>query len=239
MIRIDDLQYKGLKIYQDTDEFCFGTDAVLLANFARVKKGERVVDLCSGTGIIAFLVSARCEASVTAVELQPQMAELCARSVELNQMKDSVSVRCADLRSIGFGQEAGSADAVTCNPPYKIPEGSLAREKESIRIARQEITCTLDDAVSAAARLLRFGGKLFMVHQSQRIMDIITCMRRYELEPKRVRLVQPRANKGANLILIEAMRGGKSGLIWEPALVLQNSDGSYTEEFKEIYHIND
>lgn len=238
MIRIDDLQYKGLKIYQDTEEFCFGTDAVLLANFVKAKKDERVVDLCSGTGIIALLVQARCECNVTAVELQPQMAKLCQSSVELNMLCDRVSVQCRDLREMGFGAEAGSADTVTCNPPYKIPEGSLASEKESIRIARQEITCTLEDAVSAASRLLRFSGKFYMVHQSQRIMDIIAQMRKHSLEPKRIQLVQPRANKGANLVLIEAMRGGRSGLIWEPTLVLQNDDGSYTKEFRKIYHID-
>lgn len=237
MIRIDDLQYKGLRIYQDTEEFCFGTDAVLLANFVRAKKDERVIDLCSGTGIIALLVQARCACKLTAVELQEQMAHLCQRSVELNGLQDEVTVQCRDIREMGFGVEAGSADVVTCNPPYKQPEGSLAREKESIRIARQEITCTLEDSISAAARLLRFGGKLYMVHQSQRIMDIIAHMRAYSLEPKRIQLVQPRANKGANLVLIEAMRGGKPGLIWEPTLVLANEDGSYTKEFKEIYHI--
>ena len=143
----------------------------------------------------------------------------------------------SDLKELKGKIEFGSATLITCNPPYKIPEGSLASEKESIRIARQEITCTLEDAVSAASRLLRFGGKLYMVHQSQRIMDIITYMRQYSLEPKRIQLVQPRAGKGANLVLIEAMRGGRSGLVWEPTLVLANEDGSYTKEFKEIYHI--
>ena len=237
MIRIDDLQYKGLKIYQDTEEFCFGTDAVLLANFVRAKRGERAVDLCSGTGIIALLVCARCDCSVTAVELQSQMAQLCNRSVELNSLQDRITVRCADLKTVGFGAEAGSADVVTCNPPYKSPDGSLASEKESIRIARQEIACDLEDVISASARLLRFGGRLFMVHQSQRIMDIIAHMRNYAIEPKRIRLIQPKADKGANLVLIEAMRGGKPGVIWEPTLVLQDANGQYTDELKSIYHI--
>ncbi len=239
MIRLDDLQYKGLKIYQDTEEFCFGTDAVLLANFVRAKKGERLVDLCSGTGIVALLATARCQpSSCIAVELQQQMAQLCQKSVDYNNLQNVITVKCADLRQLGFGTEAGCADVVTCNPPYKKPEGSLASEKQSIRIARQEITCNLEDVISASARLLRFGGKLFMVHQSQRIMDIITYMRNYSLEPKRICMVQPRADKGANLVLVEAMRGGKPGVIWEPTLVLQNPDGSYTDQLKKIYHMD-
>ena len=238
MLRLDDLQYKGLKIFQDTGEFCFGTDSVLLAGFASVRRGDRIADLCSGTGLVALLVTARCEpSSCLAAELQPHMAELCAKNVAYNAMEDIITVRCADIRKMGFGAEAGSMDAVVCNPPYMKPDGSLAGEKQSVRIARQEIECTLEDAVSAAARLLRFGGRFAMVHQCERIADIIVAMRASGMEPKRLRLVQPRADKPPRMILAEGVRGGRPGSVWEPTLVLNTQDGGYTEELKRIYHM--
>lgn len=239
MLRIDDLQYKGLRLYQDTNGFCFGTDAVLLAAFARIRKGERIADICAGNGIIALLTTARCAPSYClAAELQPEAAQLCRKNVEFNSMTDIIEVCQADVRLLGGNGLAGSFDAVTCNPPYSRTTAP-ATDSLQKRMARQELTCTLEDAVGCAARLLRFGGRLALVHQAERTAEVFEVMRRCKLEPKRARLVQPSANKPPKLLLVEGVRGGKPGMLWEPVLVLTNPDGSYTPQAKELYHITE
>ena len=178
MLRIDDLQYKGLKLYQDTNGFCFGTDAVLLAAFARIRKGERIADICAGNGIIALLTTARCAPSYClAAELQPEAAQLCRKNVEFNSMTDIIEVCQADVRLLGGNGLAGSFDAVTCNPPYSRTTAP-ATDSLQKRMARQELTCTLEDAVGCAARLLRFGGRLALVHQAERTAEVFEVMRR-------------------------------------------------------------
>lgn len=240
MLRLDDLQYKGLKIYQDTEEFCFGTDAVLLAAFATLRKGDRIADLCSGTGVVALLASARCApAHCLAVELQMQMAELAMRSVAHNGLESLITIRNADIKTVGLSHEAASMDAVLCNPPYQKAGGALHSDKNSVNLARHEIACTLADVAAAASRLLRSGGRFAMVHQCDRTAEIFDVLRAHKLEPKRLRIVQPRREAKPNLLLIESVRNGRPGLQWEPTLVLCNADGTYTKEVKDIYHMGE
>ncbi len=234
--RVDDLQYKGLRLYQDPAGFCFGTDAVLLASFATVRNGDMIADLGTGSGVIPILLSGRTQfAHCYALEIQPKAAEMAQKSVELNGLQGRITVLCEDLRAWQRPVREG-LDAVICNPPYKKVGSALQNETESHALSRHELCCTMNDVAACAARLLKNGGRLTMIHQSERAAELICCMRENGIEPKRMRLVQAREDKPPKLILIEGVRQGKPYLRWEPTLILQNRDGSETQELQKIYH---
>lgn len=234
--RTDDLQRKGFKIIQNDDMFCFGTDAVLLAHFARVKKGEKVVDLGCGNGVIGLLLcSLYDDISVSGLEIQKGAAELAARNIELNSVGDRMKVVLGDIKNASEYFSAGEAGVVVTNPPYMRAEGSLKNESEEKRLARHEILCSLEDVVGAAAYLLKFGGRFFMVHKPERLCEIFETMRRFSLEPKRLRTVQANAKKEPSMVLIEGAKGGKAGLRVMPALVIYGEDGKVTDEYGRIY----
>lgn len=234
--RLDDLQCKGLKLIQKKDGFRFGADAVLLADFADVRKGDRVIDLGSGTGIIAVLVSAKkSPASVTGLEIQPEIAEMSARSIELNGIGDKVRMVCGDLRESVKLFGASSFEAVVTNPPYMNRGGGLVNPSDTKAISRHEILCTLEDVISAGSRLLTAGGRLSMVHRPERLADIICLMRANALEPKYLRFVHPLPGKKPNMILINGVRNGRPMLkVLEP-LYVYDSVGNYSEEINRIY----
>ncbi len=210
---LEDLQINGLKIIQSTDCFRFGTDAVLLSHFANPKKGERIVDLGTGTGIIPILMSAMANSKeIIGIELLSQSAQMATRSVALNNLEDKIKIINADLRNLDGILPKGEFDLVTCNPPYKAEGSGIINEKESIISARHETTCTLEDVIKTSSTLLRFGGRLCMVHKPERLSDIIVLMRKYKLEAKRLHFVLPNINKEPSLILIEGKRGAKSGI---------------------------
>ena len=234
--RIDDLQYKGLNIIQDTRGFCFGTDAVLLANFAEIKKGHSVIDLGTGTGIIPILIAGKTLADhIVGLEIQPHMAEMAVRSVMLNDLQHKIKIIEGDLRkSIDlFG--AGAFDAVTCNPPYMHAGAGLLNPESTKAISRHEIKCTLEDVVRVSGKLLKVGGKFAMVHRPERLVDILWLMRHYKLEPKRIRLVHPSPGKKANLVLVEGLKNGGAYLKMLEPLYIRNTDGQYSEEINKIY----
>jgi len=234
--RLDDLQYKGLKLLQKKDGFCFGVDAVLLSHFAQVPKGSEVIDLGTGTGIIAVLIAAKKEPRrVTGLEIQPEIAEMAKRSVSLNNLDDRVRIVQGDIKNAVKLLGASSFDAVVSNPPYMEKGGGLLNPADAKAISRHEILCTLEDVVSTAAKLLRPGGKFSMVHRPQRLADIICHMRHYGIEPKLLRLVHPSPGKSPNLVLISGARNGNPELrIQEPLYIYDNS-GNYSSEIDEIY----
>nr|WP_208420624.1 tRNA1(Val) (adenine(37)-N6)-methyltransferase [Paenibacillus lupini] len=202
----------GLRIIQSREVFSFSLDAVLLTKFATIPKRGRIIDLCTGNGVIPMLLTTRTSAKIDAVEIQPRLADMARRSVEMNSLSEQISIIEADLKI--FAKEAGNGiyDAVTVNPPYMAIQEGDQNENEHYAIARHEVHCTLDDVVHACARLVRPGGKVAMVHRPSRFIDIIETMRKYRLEPKRVQFVHPRAQGEANMVLIEAIRDGKPEL---------------------------
>ena len=235
MERIDDLQYKGLKIIQNTDGFCFGVDSVLLTEFAKdMKKNKTIVDLGTGTGIIGILLSKKVEASkVIGIEIQKDVAEMASRSVQLNNLQNIMQILNEDVKSLSL--EKNSFDYVVTNPPYKkIGTGIINKEDKQI-ISRHETTVNLDEGLKVASNLLKDNGAIYMVHRPERLNEIIENLRKYRLEPKRIRFVYPKVSKDANLVLIKAVKYANSFLKVEKPLIIYNEDGSYTEEILKIY----
>jgi tRNA1Val (adenine37-N6)-methyltransferase len=234
--RVDDLQYKGLKLIQKKDGFCFGIDAVLLSNFAQVPKNGSVIDLGTGTGIIAVLLAAKKEpGKVVGLEIQPEMAEMASRSIRLNGLDEKVSIVQGDIKDAVRMFGASSFDSVVTNPPYMEKGGGLLNPADAKAIARHEILCTLEDVISAAARILKPGGKFSMVHRPQRLADIICCMRSHSIEPKQLRLVHPSPGKKPNLLLISGTRNGNAELRIQEPLYVYDGSGNYSSEIKHIY----
>jgi len=235
--RIDDLQCNGLKIIQNEKEFCFGIDAVLLSDFAKkTKKNAKIVDLCTGTGIIAILLSAKTSAKhIIGVEIQEHIAEMAQRSVEMNNLADKIDIINEDLMNLKNMIVAGSIDTVTVNPPYKPKNSGVINEKDTKNIARHEISCTLEDIIKESSRLLNTGGNLCLVHKVERLADIFVLLRKYNLEPKRMRLVYSKVNEPATLVLIEGVKGGKPFLKMETPIYVYENKNEYTRQIKEIY----
>lgn len=234
--RLDDLQRNGYQIIQKKDGFCFGMDAVLLSGFAAVKPGEKAIDLGTGTGIIPILLEAKYEGEhYTGLEIQDEVAEMAARSVELNHLEEKVSIVKGDIKEASRLFGAASFDVVTSNPPYMNDAHGLKNPDLPKAIARHEVLCTLDDVAREAAKLLRPGGRFYMVHRPHRLIEIITALTKYKLEPKRMKMVHPFVDKEANMVLIEAVRGGKSMIKVEAPIVVYREPGVYTQEIYDIY----
>lgn len=237
--RIDDLQYKGLKLIQNKNGFCFGIDAVLLANFAKnMKKCETVVDLCTGNGVVAILLSGKTSASkIYGVEIQEDVANLAKRSVEFNKLDGRVEILNKNLKDLKDSIPSATVDSVTVNPPYMKTGSGVINDENTLMIARHEISCTLEDVVKEAARLLKFNGEFFMIHKPERLVEIFCVMRKYKIEPKRIKFVQPSANKPANLVLIEGSKNAGEFLKVETSLCVYKDDGKYTDEIYDIYEM--
>ena len=234
--RLDDLQRNGYQIIQKKNGFCFGMDAVLLSGFARVKQGEKAIDLGTGTGIIPILLEAKYEGEhYTGLEIQDEMADMAARSVALNHLEEKVSIVKGDIKEASRLFGAASFDVVTSNPPYMNDAHGLKNPDLPMAISRHEVLCTLDDVTREAARLLRPGGRFYMVHRPHRLIEIITALTKYKLEPKRMKMVHPFVEKDANMVLIEAVRGGKSMIKVEAPIVVYQEPGVYTQEIYDIY----
>lgn len=233
--QIDDLHYKGLKLIQKDGGFRFGIDAVLLANFAKTSKASRIVDLGTGTGIIAVLLAGKTEAEhITGVEILPEMAEMAKRSILLNNLENRVDILNIDLKECVklLGYEC--ADMVVSNPPYVDSGCGLLNNSGEKAVARHEILCTLDDVVSTAASLLKNKGQLNIVHRPERLADVICTMRKYSLEPKLMQLVYPGEGKSPNLVMIRGYKdGNKQMKVLEP-LYIYNRDGSYSQKYLQM-----
>lgn len=237
--RIDDLQIGGLKIIQNPDWFCFGTDAVLLSDYSAksVKKNARILDMCSGNGIIALLLSHKTDAEkIYALEIQDKVSEMAKRSVKLNNLDDKIEVICGDLKSseIIFGRSF--FNNIICNPPYKEAGGGLTSKDDTVMIARHEIMCSLEDIIRVSSILLEPRGKLTMIHRPERLADILCLMRQYKIEPKRLRFVHPMPNKAATMILVEGSYCGNPKLFLDPPLYVYNEPEVYSDEILHIYN---
>lgn len=234
--RFDDLQRNGYQIIQNKDKFCFGMDAVLLSGFAHVKEGERVLDLGTGTGIIPILLSAKTKGKhFTGLEIQAEMAEMAGRSVAHNHLEERIAIVAGDIKESSHMFGGASFDVVTSNPPYMNDAHGLKNPDLPKAIARHEVLCTLEDVVREGAKVLKPGGRFYMVHRPHRLIEIISALIAYKLEPKRMKLVHPYVDKEANMVLIEAVRGGKSMIKVEAPIVVYQEPGVYTDEIYDLY----
>ena len=236
--RIDDLEFKGLKIIQNEKGFCFGMDSVLLSDFAKnIKNNSTVLDLGTGTGIIPILLCGKTNLrKVVGIEIQQDVANMAKRSSQLNNLQDRfevVNTNIIDLKNI---YEKQSFDVIVTNPPYKKENTGITNENEAKLISRHEITANLEDFISISKDLLKDKGEFYMVHRPERLVDILSLMRKYKIEPKILKFVSPNKNKEPNLILIKGIKNANSFLKVEKNLYVYNEDGKYTNEILKIYN---
>lgn len=234
--RLDDLQVKGLEIIQNPGKFCFGMDAVLLSNFARIRPGDKVLDMGTGTGIIPLLLSAKTEGeSFVGLEIQEESADMARRSVLHNQLEEKIQIVTGDIKEAATIFGPVSFDVITTNPPYMIGQHGIANASNAKAIARHEILCNLDDIMRESARLLGYGGRFYMVHRPFRLAELLSTMVRYKIEPKRMRMVHPYIDMEPNMVLLEGIRGGNSRMQVEPPLIVYKEPGVYSDELLGEY----
>lgn len=224
-------------IYQDNDYFLFSLDSVLLANFVTIKLSDKkIIDLCSGNAPVPMLMSFRTKARIFGVELQKYIYDLGKDSIRENGLDKQIEFFNADVKNVDSIFEAETFDVVTCNPPYfKYEENSLINENEGKAIARHEVHIKLEDIIIKAKFLLKNGGTLALVHRPERLIEIINLMQNHGIEPKKIRLVYPKKDKNANMLLIEGVKNGKSGLKVEKALIVHDENGNYVDEIKKMF----
>lgn len=234
--RVDELHRNGYRILQNPEKFCFGMDAVLLSRFARVKPGEKVLDLGTGTGIIPILLEAKTEGEhFDALEIQPESADMARRSVMLNGLEEKITVYTGDIREASAQFGKGSYDVVTVNPPYMNDRHGLKNPELPLAIARHEVCCTLEEAVREGSAVLKERGRFYMVHRPFRLNEIMQQLTAHRLEPKRIKFVHPYLGKEANMVLIEAIKGAGSMVKIEAPLIVYEEQGKYTSEIYDIY----
>lgn len=237
--RIDSLQRKDYVIIQDPKRFCFGMDAVLLSAFASdtIQQGVHILDIGTGTGVIPILLEARTQAArFTGLEIQEESADMARRSVALNHLEDKIDIVTGDIKEAEKYFSAASFHCITCNPPYMAGQSGIQNPEEPKAIARHEIKCTLEDIIIKSAKLLKPGGKFYMVHRPSRLSELMTLMSKNGIEPKRLRIVYPDANREPNMILIEGSRGGHKGMKIEAPLLIYNENGVYSQEISNYYN---
>jgi tRNA1(Val) A37 N6-methylase TrmN6 len=236
--RLDDLLAEDIKIIQSSEVSAFSLDAVLLANFVYVpiQKGN-LLDLCTGNGVIPLMLSKRTKGMITGVELQERVFDMAKRSIAYNDLEERITLINGDVNDMPKQLSLGKYDVVTCNPPYFKPKDShTLKENEHLAIARHEIYLTLEEAIHASSKLVKNSGKVAFVHRPGRLLDIIEHMKKYNIEPKRVRFVHPKKEREANTVLIEGIKNGKSDLKVLPPLIVLEENGEYTEEMKEMLY---
>lgn len=236
--RLDYLLAENLRIIQSPQVFAFSLDAVLLSRFVYmpIQKGN-ILDLCTGNAVIPLLLSTRTKGKITGVEIQEKLYDMALRSVQVNDLEQQISIIHGDLKDMPEQLGHGKFDVVTCNPPYFPTPGNKERnENEHYAIARHEICCTLEDVIRSCSQLVRMGGKVALVHRPSRLLDIVTLMRKYNLEPKRLQFVYPKLGKEANTILIEAIKGGKPDLKTLTPIIVYNDQNEYTKEIRTILY---
>ncbi|MEB3102393.1 tRNA1(Val) (adenine(37)-N6)-methyltransferase [Ferviditalea candida] len=234
--RIDDLLTRQLKIIQSPEVFSFSMDAVLLARFCSVPAKGKILDMCTGNGVIPLLLSTRTKAHISGIEIQERLYDMAVRSVRLNGLERQLEMLHGDLRDLHKQTGYGSFDAITVNPPYLPVNAGEQNVNEYVAIARHEIFATLEEVIAAAARLVKPGGKVAMVHRPSRVTEILTLLRDYRLEPKRIRFVHPRAEQEANMVLIETIRDGRPEVRLLPPLIVYRNETEYCQELMDIYY---
>lgn len=235
--RVDDLERNGYQLIQNPEVFCFGIDAILLAHFAKVSNAkQKMLDIGTGTGIIPIVMHAIYgKGHFTGIDIQEEMIEMASRSVRLNEIQEDVTMKVMDIKDYKAHFSAGDFDIITCNPPYMKGHAGLKNEHPSKTIARHEIACTLEDIIEGAGYMLKYGGKLCMIHRPHRLVDIFMAMRQNKIEPKVMRMVYPKVGKAPTMVLVEGIKNGNPELRVQPPLFVYNEDGTYTDDINEIY----
>lgn len=234
--RLDDLQRNGLNIIQNPGKFCFGMDAVLLSAFATIRKDETVMDLCTGTGILPLLFSAKTESGhIDALEIQKDSADMARRSVLWNNLQHKIEIYEGDVKSASDRFGKCTYDVVSVNPPYMNDKHGLKNPELPMAIARHEVMCSLEDVIRESHHLLRPKGRFYMVHRPFRLAEILSVMREHHLEPKRLQFVHPYINKDPNMVLIEGIRDGNSMVKIAPPLIVYDTNGNYTQKIIDLY----
>lgn len=234
--RIEDLQCRGLKIIQNQNWFCFGMDAVLLANYCQIKDGEEVVDLGTGTGIIPILLYGKNNLKkIYGIELQKEVAEMAQRSVSLNKIEKYIEILNINIKGYRQYLKKNHFDTVVTNPPYIKTTNSLISPEKKKAISRHEVEGNLEDFIKTGSELLKHRGKFYMVYRPERLIEVFQLMKKYKVEPKKIRFVQNKINERPNLILIKGVKAANPHLIVEKPLIVFKENGQYTEEIKKIY----
>ena len=236
--RIDDLELNGLKIIQNKNGFCFGIDSILLSDFAKdIKKGSKVVDLGTGTGILGILLCAKTNlTNFVGVEVQAEVADMAKRSVKLNNLEDRIDILNSNILDLNKKYKKASFDVVTTNPPYKKLNTGITNINDKKLISRHEITASLEQFIEMASFLLKDFGEFYMVHRPDRLVDIFSIMRQKNIEPKKIKFVYPNENKKTNLILIKGIKNGNPFLEYDNNLYVYDNQGNYTKDILKIYN---
>ena len=224
-------------IYQDDEWFKFSLDSVLLSNFVTINmKCKKIMDLCCGNAPIPMLLSYRTKANIDGIELQKCIYDLGVESIIENKLDKQINLVCGDIRDIKSNYSSDSYDTVVCNPPYfKTKSDGFFNDNDVKSIARHEIMANLDDIIENASYLLKTGGNFAMVHRTERFIEIIDCLKKYKLEPKKIQYIYPKNESNSDLFLIEATKNGKSGVKILPGIVIHNDDNSYTEYVRSMF----
>ena len=236
--RIDDLEFKGLKIIQNKEGFCFGIDSVLLSDFAKnIKKGSKVLDLGTGTGIIPILLCGKTELKkIVGVEIQEEVSNMAKRSIKLNNLENRFEIINENILNLNNIYKNQTFDVVVTNPPYKKNGTGIVNEDEKKIISRHEITAKLEDFIKIAKDLLKDKGEFYMVHRPERLVDILSILREYKIEPKELRFVYSNINKEPKLVLIKGVKNSKAFLKIDKNLYIYDEKGNYTKEILKIYN---
>lgn len=235
-LRLDDLQCNSLKILQDPNGYCFTSDAVLLANTVRCKRGDTIVDFGCGNGVISLLLTAKtpCE-KVIGIELQSDVSRLAIQNVELNNLQDKVSIFNDNITNAPQLLGSESVEVVVCNPPYFSMGSGEKRESPQVALSRHESVCTLEDIIVSASKIIKFGGAFYMIHKTSRMAEVIAYCSQNKLIPKTLTLIYPKISKKADTFVLTCKKCGKHSLDVEK-LVVYDEDGNMTQEAKALYN---
>lgn len=235
---IDDLEFKGLKIIQNNNGFKFGMDSVILSDFAKnIKNDSKILDIGTGTGIISILLSGKTKSSkIIGIEVQQEVADMAKRSVILNNLESKVEIINDNIKNIENYFENNYFDCIVTNPPYQKNNTGLKSEDIKNLISRHEIECSLEDIIEKSFKVLKDKGEFYMVHRPERLVDILSLMRKNKIEPKELKFVYPKISEKPNLILIKGVKNAREFLRVEKPLIIYNEDGKYTKELLKIYN---
>lgn len=233
--RLDDLECNNLRIIQDPNGYCFTSDSVILSNLVNIKKTDKVIDLCTGSGVVALLaVGKYSPKKVIGVELQPRLADMAKRSVSYNNLNDVIEIINANVIGIEKTLGCGTFDVVVTNPPY---DKAIVKESYTeIEICKREVYLNVEQTVDTASKLLKFGGLFYMINKVRRLSDVIFYMKMYNIEPKKVYFIQPKASLEADTFIVEGKKGAKSGLVIPLPIIVYNEDGTYTDFSRRLYN---
>ena len=236
--RIDDLEFKGLKMIQNTEGFCFGIDSILLSDFAKqIKKGAKVLDLGTGTGIIATLLCGKTELSeIIGIEVQEEVAQMAKRSIQLNHLENRFKIIQDNITNLNIYFEKNTFDAIVTNPPYKKEATGVQNEDTKKLISRHEIEANLEDFIKISKDMLKDKGEFYIVYRPERLVDLLSLMRKYKIEPKKIRFVYSNINAVSKLVLVQGVKNARTFLKLEPNLYIYDDNGNYTEEILKIYN---